>query len=45
MNCWISSEKAIHPRKNWLADFKKQNTAQLPDIEADTHKSVSAKDR
>jgi len=45
MNCWESPEKAIRRRKNVLADFKKQNTAQLPDIEADTHKSVSAKDR
>jgi hypothetical protein len=45
MNCWESPEKAIRPRKNELADFKKQNTAQLPDIEADTYKSVSAKNR
>jgi hypothetical protein len=44
MNCLESPEKAIRPSKNGLADFKKQNTAQLPDIEADTHKSVSAKD-
>jgi hypothetical protein len=45
MNCWVSSEEAIRPRKKGELILKKQNTAQSPGIEADTNKSVSAKDR